>query len=128
MTYVERVEKNGKVIDRYFNSHMGKTGQEKIKEENRKKAEQILRNISVMPEDQGKYVILELSQEQLEEAATGLQQLKPIITQQVILGNQKMKSSKEQTEIDVKEVTANLNTALTAMYILLNNLYEGAEP
>ena len=76
------------------------------------------------------YVVLKVSQQQLEEAVEGLQQLKPLIVQQVIKGNQIMRSSKEQTETDVKEVTAHFETAITAMYMLLNSFYEatGTEP
>ena len=72
-------------------------------------------------------VVLKVSQEQLEEAIAGLQQLKPIITQQVIAGNKKMGSSKEQTEADVKEMTGHFDTAITAMYMLLNEIYEATE-
>lgn len=56
-----------------------------------------------------------------------MQQLKPIITQQVIAGNKKMGSNKEQTEADVKEMTGHFDTAITAMYMLLNEIYEATE-
>lgn len=105
MSYVERIGRNGKVTDRYYTPK-------------RRRANQ------ATPE---RYVVLQVSQEQLEEAVAGLQQLKPIIAQQVALGNQKMGSSKEQTETDVREVTAHFDTAITAMYMLLNNFYEGAD-
>lgn len=106
MSYVERVDGKGKVTDRYYTS-------------GRRHANQ-----AAAPEG---YVVLKVSQEQLEEAVAGLQQLKPVIAQQVALGNQKMGSSKEQTEADVKEVTEHFDTAITAMYMLLNNFYEGTD-
>jgi len=120
MPYVVRVDGKSGEADKYYTS-------QRTKKENSKKAEQTLRNILDMPEDQEGYIVLQISQEQLEEAVAGLQQLKPIIAQQVALGNQKMGSSKEQTETDVREVTAHFDTAITAMYMLLNNFYEGAD-
>lgn len=120
MPYVVRVDSKSGEADKYYTS-------QRTKKENSKKAEQTLRNILDMPEDQEGYIVLQISQEQLEEAVAGLQQLKPIIAQQVALGNQKMGSSKEQTETDVREVTAHFDTAITAMYMLLNNFYEGAD-
>lgn len=120
MPYVIRTDGKTGEADKYYTS-------QRIKKENSKKAEQKLKDILAMPEGQESYVVLKVSQEQLEEAVAGLQQLKPIIAQQVALGNQKMGSSKEQTEADVKEVTAHFDTAITAMYMLLNNFYEGAD-
>lgn len=70
------------------------------------------------------YSVLELSQEQLEAAVEAMSQLKPLVIQQARAVNRRLRSSEEHTKKDVAEVTEYFDTAITAMYMLLNGFYE----
>lgn len=70
------------------------------------------------------YSVMELSQQQLEAAVEAMSQLKPLVVQQAIAVNRRLRSSDEHTAKDVAEVTEYFDTAITSMYMLLNGFYE----
>lgn len=59
-----------------------------------------------------KYVALGVKHEDLEESIAALQVLKPVMQKNIILGNSKIGSNKEQTVTDVKEFTKHIDTAI----------------
>lgn len=63
-------------------------------------------------------VVLKIKQDDLLDAMTNIEAIKPAIQRQILLGNRKMGSSKEQTAQDIKDFGKHIDTAITAMTMI----------
>lgn len=75
-------------------------------------------------QEQPEIVVLKIKQEDLLDAMTNIEAIKPVIQRQIILGNRKMGSSKEQTAQDVKDFGKHIDTAITAMTMIYGLMEE----
>lgn len=69
-------------------------------------------------------VVLKVKQEDLLDAMANIEAIKPIMQRQILLGNRKMGSSKEQTAQDVKDFGKHIDTAITAMTMIYGLMEE----
>lgn len=75
-------------------------------------------------QEQPKIVVLKIKQEDLLDAMANIEAIKPVIQRQILLGNRKMGSSKEQTAQDVKDFGKHIDTAITAMTMIYGIMEE----
>ena len=73
---------------------------------------------------QPEIVILKVKQEDLLDAMANIEAIKPVIQRQILLGNRKMGSSKEQTAQDIKDFGKHIDTAITAMTMIYGLMEE----
>lgn len=73
---------------------------------------------------QPEIVVLKVKQEDLLDAMANINAIKPIMQRQILLGNRKMGSSKEQTAQDVKDFGKHIDTAITAMTMIYGLMEE----
>lgn len=79
-----------------------------------------------MDKEQGQpeIVVLKIKQEDLLDAMANIEAIKTAIQRQILLGNRKMGSSKEQTAQDVKDFGKHIDTAITAMTMIYGLMEE----
>ncbi len=75
-------------------------------------------------QEQPEIVILKIKQEDLLDAMANIEAIKPAIQRQILLGNRKMGSSKEQTAQDEKDFGKHIDTAITAMTMIYGFMEE----
>lgn len=75
-------------------------------------------------QEQPEIVVLKIKQEDLLDAMANIEAIKPVIQRQILLGNRKMGSSKEQTAQDVKDFGKHIDTAITAMTMIYGLMEE----
>lgn len=73
---------------------------------------------------QPEIVVLKIKQEDLLDAMANIEAIKPVIQRQILLGNRKIGSSKEQTAQDVKDFGKHIDTAITAMTMIYGLMEE----
>jgi hypothetical protein len=71
-------------------------------------------------------VVLKIKQDDLLDAMTNIEAIKPAIQRQILLGNRKMGSSKEQTAQDIKDFGKHIDTAITAMTMIYGLMEENS--
>lgn len=75
-------------------------------------------------QEQPEIVVLKIKQEDLLDAMANIEAIKPVIQRQILLGNRKMGSSKEQTAQDVEDFGKHINTTITAMTMIYGLMEE----